>query len=128
MKNLVRVLHVAVFALAASVIISIFYEGMVLRWFSFVPLLMMAMDCAFILATICNLVYFRKRKGLLALNLFSFTMIVAMIVITLVRTVFGFDFPDILMVFWSFYIFFYYYTMVIKQTWKYPVQNISDGG
>ncbi|MCL1905495.1 MAG: hypothetical protein FWG06_00635 [Clostridiales bacterium] len=117
LKNLVNIFHIIVAVLAALVIMSIFYEGMRLQWFSFVPTIMLATDGAFILATICNLIYFRKRKALFALNLFSIAIIIA----ALALEMFDQAYPDIFVVFWNFYIFLCYYTFVIKQLWKYPV-------
>jgi len=122
LKNLVRILNYVVAALAASVVISIFYEGMVLRWFSFVPVFMIAADAAFIIATICNLMYFKKRKLLLALNILSAVLIIA----ALATKALGWEHPEIFGVVWYFYIFFYYYTMVIKQIWNQPLQEFSD--
>jgi len=122
LKNLVRVLNYIVAALVISVIISIFYEGMLLRWFSFVPVLMITTDAVFIIATICNLLYFKKRKILLALNILSVVLIIA----ALATKVLGWEHPEIFGVFWYFFIFFYYFMMVVKQTWKYPVQKLSD--
>jgi hypothetical protein len=106
----------AVFALAAAVVMTIFYEGMLLKWFSFVGPLMLALDVFFIAATLCSLVYFRKRKLLLALNLFS----LAIIIIALAMELFKWTYPEILMVFWDFYILFFYFTLLVKQTWKHP--------
>jgi len=90
------------------------YEGMVLEWFPFVPILMISMDTVFIIATVFNLIYFRKTKLLLALNIFSAVLIVT----ALASKAAGWEHPAALATVWFFYIFFYYYTMVVKQTWK----------
>ncbi|MCL1974782.1 MAG: hypothetical protein FWG61_01305 [Firmicutes bacterium] len=116
MKSLVKILHITAMLFATSVIISIFYEGMVLRWFSFIPPLIAAMDISFLLATICNLFYFRKRKTIFGLNLFSLVMICVALIIKIL----GWEYPEILVVFWSFYIFFYYFTLTVHRIWKYP--------
>ena len=125
MKNAVRFINIIVFVLSASVIISIFSEGVLLVWFSFVPILMITMDSMFAIATIVNLIYFRKRKILFALNLFSIFLFSG----ALITKALNWEHPVVFVAFWYFYILFYYYTAVIKQIWKYPTPTptlVSD--
>ena len=114
MKNLVKILNIIVALLSVSVIIAIYSQGVVLYWFDFVPFLLISMEVMFVIATVCNLIYFRKRKVLLSLNIFS----VMFIITALVTQAAGWEHPVLFGALWCFYIFIYHYTMVIKQVWK----------
>jgi hypothetical protein len=117
LKNAVKFLNILVFILSASVVIVIFAEGVLLEWFDFVPVLMISMEVAFGIATIFNIVYFRRRKGILLLNIFSVVLIAS----ALVTKALQWEHNILFIIFWNFYILFYYFTAVVKQIWKYPI-------
>ncbi len=119
MKQIVKYLNFIVLAAATVVIASVFYEGMVLKWLPFVPIIILIMDTSFIISTVCNLVYYRKHKIILGFSILSLIMIL----VALVMKAAGFKYPVISLVFWDFYILFYYCVMTVKQTWRNAVHS-----
>ncbi|MCL2597264.1 MAG: hypothetical protein FWD66_06345 [Paludibacter sp.] len=118
MKTIVKILNVTTFALASVTVASIFYEGMILEWLSFVGILIPLTDILFLLATIVGIFYYKKHKMLFISHLFSIFIICIGIIITII---FGKDMPKWLFVIWEFYILYFYGTISIKKMW-----NLND--
>ena len=115
MKNLVKVLSIITFFLATVTVASIFYEGMILKWLSFVGISILVTDISFFITTIVGVVYYKNNKILFYSHLFSFFVILVGIVITLI---FGKDIPKILFLLWEFYILYFYGIVVCKKLWQ----------
>ena len=104
MKKLVTIINLLVFLFASMLVMSIFYEGITLEWYAFVPVLILITDFSFIIATILNLIINRKVKILFWLNIFSCLLIGIAIVMKIIHL----DNPPWAMVFWHFYILYFY--------------------
>ena len=99
-----NLLNTLVFLLATVVVMSIFYEGVTLQWYNFVPILVLTTDIAFILATIINLIFNRKVKIVFWFNIFSIVLIGIAIIIKIAAI----PYPLWGLVLWNFYILFFY--------------------
>ena len=115
MKNLIKILSIITFLSATVTVASIFYEGMILKWFSFVGISILITDILFILVTITGVFYYKSNKTLFYIHLFSSFVILAGIVITLI---FGKDIPKMLFLLWEFYILYFYGIVVCKKLWQ----------
>ena len=115
MKVLVKALSVLTFLLVTATVASIFYEGMVLEWFSFVGILILATDISFLIATFIGIFYYKNNKTLFYSHLFSILVIAVGIIITLI---FGKNIPKILFMLWEFYILYFYGIIICKKLWQ----------
>jgi len=115
MKNLIKVLSIMTFLSATVTVASIFYEGMVLKWFSYVGISILITDFLFLIATIAGVFYYKSNKTLLYAHLFSTFVIVIGIVVMLI---FGKDIPKFLFMLWEFYILYFYGVIVCKKLWQ----------
>ena len=115
MKNLIKILSITTFLLATATIVSISYEGMILKWLSFVGYLIYATDILFLITTIIGILYYKSYKKLFISHLFSIFVILIGITTTLI---FGKDMPKILFLLWEFYIFYFYGIIVVKKIWQ----------
>ena len=115
MKNLVKILSIMIFLSATVTVASIFYEGLILRWLSFVGVSIMITDILFLITTIIGVFYYKSNKTLFYSYLFSIFIILVGVVITLI---FGKDIPKILFLFWEFYILLFYGIVVCQQLWQ----------
>ncbi len=115
MKNVIKLLSIATFLSATITVASIFYEGMILEWLSFVGTSILITDILFLLATIAGVFYYKSSKVLFYCHLFSISVILAGIIITLI---FGKDIPKLLFLLWEFYILYFYGIAVCKKWWQ----------
>jgi hypothetical protein len=115
MKNLIKVLSITTFLSATVTVASIFYEGMVLKWFSFVGISILVTDILFLIATIAGTFYYKNNKTLFYAHLFSTLVILVGIVIFMI---FGKDIPKFLFMLWEFYILYFYGIIVCKKMWQ----------
>ncbi len=115
MKNLIKILSIAAFLSATVTVASIFYEGMILKWLPFVGTSILITDILFLLATIMGVFYYKSRKVLFYCHLFSISVILAGIIMTLI---FGKDIPKLLFTLWEFYILYFYGIAVCKKWWQ----------
>ncbi|MCL1947842.1 MAG: hypothetical protein FWF51_11950 [Chitinivibrionia bacterium] len=113
--KILNVINSFVFLFATATIMSIFYEGVVLKWYAFVPVLMIVTDVSFIVATILNILFNRKIKILFFFNIFS-TFIIC---IAIIMKILNILYPQWSLVFWNFYIAYFYGTQVIICIYKY---------
>ena len=105
-----RVLDVAVFVFTTMAIAGVFYEGMTLKWYDIVGVLVVCMDYTFMPATILHLIVGRNDKWI-ALHIFSMILIIAAVVMK----VGGIPYPAITLVFWYFYLWFLYGSILIRR-------------
>ena len=115
MKNLIKVLSIATFLSATITVASIFYEGMVLEWFSYEGITILVTDILFLITTIAGIFYYKRNKTLFYVYLFSTFVILVGIVIFLI---FGKDIPKFLFLLWEFYILYFYGIVVCKKLWQ----------
>ncbi|MDR1761524.1 MAG: hypothetical protein LBR55_03640 [Bacteroidales bacterium] len=115
MKNSIKLLSIITFLSATVTVASIFYEGMVLEWFSFVGTSIFITDILFLMATIAGIFYYKSNKPLFYSYLFSIFVILVGIVIFLI---FGKDIPKQLFTLWEFYILYFYGIVVCKKWWR----------
>ena len=64
MKNFIKILSIATFISSTITVASIFYEGMILEWLSFVGISILITDILFLLATIAGVFYYKRNKTL----------------------------------------------------------------
>jgi hypothetical protein len=105
-----RVLDIAVFVFTTMAIAGVFYEGMTLKWYDIVGVLVVCMDYTFMPATILHLIVDRNDKWI-ALHIFSMILIIAAVVMK----VGGIPYPAITLVFWYFYLWFLYGSILIRR-------------
>jgi hypothetical protein len=115
MKYLIKVLSIATFLSATVTVASIFYEGMVLKWFSYVGISILVTDILFLITTIAGFFYYKSNKTLCYAHLFSIFVILVGVVIFVI---FGKDIPKFLFTLWEFYILYFYGIVVCKKLWQ----------
>jgi hypothetical protein len=93
MKTLIKILSIMTFLSATVTVASIFYEGMILKWLSFVGISILITDILFIISTIVGIFYYRRNKILFYSHLSSVFVILVGIIITLI---FGKEMPKFL--------------------------------
>jgi len=103
MKKLSKILNYIVFIASTLAIAGVFYEGMALKWYSIVGVMIPIMDFSFIGSTAINLIADRKTKWQYA-NVFS---LIAIIVAFAMKGL-GIEYPVWSLVLWFFYIWFLY--------------------
>ena len=111
MKSLIKILSILTFLSATVTVASIFYEGLILKWFTFVGTSILITDILFLLTTLAGIFYYKSHKILFYSHLFSIMVIIAGIIITLI---FSKDIPKILFLLWEFYILYFYGIVVCK--------------
>jgi len=114
-KIIVKLLSVITFLSATVTVASIFYEGLILKWLTFVGISILITDISFLVTTIAGIFYYKSNKMLFYRHLFSIVVILVAIVITLI---FGKDIPKILFLLWEFYILYFYGIVVCKKMWQ----------
>ena len=119
MKNLIKILSIITFISATATVASIFYEGVILKWVSFVGLLIIVTDICFVIATTIGIFYYKNNKSLFYSHLISVFVILIGVIIILV---FGEDMPKWLFVFWEFYILYFYGVIVVKKMWNFKTK------
>jgi hypothetical protein len=102
--------------LSATVTVAgIFYEGMILKWLSFVGISIHITDILFLISTIVGIFYYKSNKILFHSHLSSVFVIFIGIIIILI---FGKDIPKFLFLLWEFYILYLYGIIVCKKLWE----------
>ena len=115
MKNFIKVLSIMTFLSATVTVASIFYEGMILKWLSFVRISILITDISFLIATMAGIFYYKGNKALFYCHLFSVFVILVGIISTLI---FRQDIPKFLFMLWEFYILYFYGIVVCKKLWQ----------
>ena len=115
MKNILKALSILTFLTATFTVASIFYEGLVLKWFPFVKISILATDILFLIATIAGVFYYKKHKTLFFAHLLSVIILFIGVIITLTL---GENMPKILFLLWEFYILYFYGMVVSRKLWQ----------
>jgi hypothetical protein len=116
MKILIKILSITTFVLSTATVASIFYEGMVLQWLSFVGIFILLTDIFFFLTTIAGLFYYKCNQSLYYSHLVSMLIICVGIAITII---YSSDIPKWLFTLWEFYILFFYGYVVSRKLWNF---------
>ena len=111
LSRVTKVIDKVVFIAATLAIAGVFYEGMTLKWYGFVGILVICMDYSFMPATILHLITDRKEKTVW-IHLFSLIIIIVAVVMKLAAV----DYPAITLVLWYFYIWFFYGYLIVKSS------------
>ncbi|MBR4543247.1 MAG: hypothetical protein IKO53_03455 [Lachnospiraceae bacterium] len=109
LRKISKVLDIVVFVATTLAIAGVFYEGMTLKWYGFVGILVICMDYSFMPTTIIHLITDRKDKSIW-FHVFSMVMII----IAVVMKIAGIDYPAITLVLWYFYIWFLYGILIVR--------------
>ncbi len=109
LRKVSKIIDVFVFFATTLAIAGVFYEGMTLKWYNIVGILVICMDYSFMPATIIHLIVDRKEKTIW-FHVFS----LAIILIAIVMKIAGIDYPAITLVLWYFYIWFLYGALNVK--------------
>ena len=112
LRKVSKIIDVFVFTATTLAIAGVFYEGMTLKWYDIVGILVICMDYSFMPATIIHLIVDRKGK-MIWFHMFSMVIIL----IAIVTKIAGMDYPAITLVLWYFYIWFLYGAINIKTLW-----------
>jgi len=115
MRTVIKTLSIATFLLATMTVASICYEGMILKWFSYVGVFILLTDVFFLITTVVGVFYYKKNKLLFYSCLTSIFIILIGIIISLI---FGKNIPKILFLLWEFYILYFYGMVVCKKLWQ----------
>ena len=110
LQKISRIIDAIVFAATTLAIAGVFYEGMTLKWYDFVGILVVCMDYSFMPATLIHLIADRKEKTIW-MHIFSLIIII----IAVVMKVNSIEYPAITLVLWYFYIWFFYGYLIIKR-------------
>jgi hypothetical protein len=119
--RIINVINSMVFLFATALVMSIFYEGLMLKWYSIVPILILVTDTSFIIATILNLIFNRNKKLILYLNIFS----ALFIVIAVIMKVFNITYPQWGTILWNFYILYFYGVQSVIYIYKYMYSKMG---
>lgn len=112
LRKVSKILDVFVLIATTLAIAGVFYEGMTLKWYDIVGILVICMDYSFMPATIIHLIVDRKEK-MIWFHVFSMVIIM----IAIIMKIAGMDYPAITLVLWYFYIWFLYGALNIKTFW-----------
>ena len=110
LRRITEIIDIIVFTAATLAIAGVFYEGMTLKWYGFVGILVICMDYSFMPATILHLIIDRKAKSF-GFHVFS----LAIIIIAVVMKIAGVEYPAAALVLWYFYIWFFYGILIVKR-------------
>lgn len=109
-RKITGIIDIVVFVATTLAIAGVFYEGMTLKWYDFVGILVICMDYSFMPATILHLITDRKEKTIW-IQLFSLAIIVAAVIMKLASM----EYPAITLVLWYFYIWFFYGFLIVRR-------------
>ena len=110
LKRITRIADAVVFVCTTLAIAGVFWEGMALKWFDPVGVLVICMDYTFLPATLLHLITDRKSRRILP-HFISLLMIAAALALKIA----GRDYPVWTLVFWYFYIWFLYGIILAKR-------------
>jgi hypothetical protein len=110
LRKITGIVDIFVFAATTLAIAGVFYEGMTLKWYDFVGILVICMDYSFMPATILHLLADRKEKTIW-IHLFSLLIIIIAVIMKFAAI----EYPAITLVLWYFYIWFFYGYLIIKR-------------
>ena len=120
LRKVLRILDIFVFVATTLAIAGVFYEGMTLKWYDVVGILVICMDYSFMPATIIHLIVDRRQK-MIWFHVFSLVIILIAVAMKLA----GIGYPAITLVLWYFYIWFLYGALNVKALGR-PAERSSS--
>ena len=109
LRKVSKIIDLFVFIATTLAIAGVFYEGMTLKWYGIVGILVICMDYSFMPATIIHLIADKKKK-IIWFHVFSLVIILIAIIMKIVEM----DYPAITLLLWYFYIWFLYGALSVK--------------
>ena len=79
LRKMTGIIDIVVFIATTCAIAGVFYEGMTLKWYDFVGILVVCMDYSFMPATLIHLISDRKEKTIW-MHIFSLIIIIIAVV------------------------------------------------
>ncbi len=119
LRRITGIADIVVFAATTLAIAGVFYEGMTLKWYDIVGVFVICMDYSFIPVTVMHLIADRKDKSF-GFHVFSLVIIIAAVVMKIA----GLGYPAATLVFWYFYIWFLYGSLIVRRN----TAGIKRGG
>ncbi len=110
LQKIIPAADIIVFVCTTLAIAGVFYEGMTLKWYGFVGILVVCMDYTFMPATILHLIADKKDRHILP-HIISLVMIVTAVIMKLA----GAEYPAVTLVLWYFYIWFLYGSLIVRR-------------
>ena len=110
LQKIIPIADIIVFVCTTLAIAGVFYEGMTLKWYDFVGILVVCMDYTFMPATILHLLADKKDRRILP-HVLSLVMILAAIIMKFA----GIAYPAVTLVLWYFYIWFLYGLLIVRR-------------
>ena len=110
LQTITRIADLIVFICTTLAIAGVFYEGMTLKWYGFVGILVICMDYTFMPATILHLIADKKDRHI-APHIVSMLMIIAAVIMKIA----GIAYPAVTLVLWYFYIWFLYGSILVRR-------------
>ena len=110
LQKIIPAADIIVFVCTTLAIAGVFYEGMTLKWYGFVGILVVCMDYTFMPATILHLIADKKDRHILP-HIISLVMIVTAVIMKLA----GAEYPAVTLVFWYFYIWYLYGSLIVRR-------------
>ena len=108
LQTVTRIADVIVFICTTIAIAGVFYEGMTLKWYGFVGVLVICMDYTFMPATILHLIADKKDRHIVP-HVLSLLMIAAAVIMKIA----GLSYPAETLVLWYFYLWFLYGSILV---------------
>ena len=115
MKCIVKWLSIIAFLSATVTVAGVCYEGMVLKWLSWVGTSIIITDALFLVASLVGIFYYKEIKILFYSHLFSLLLIMIALALTLI---YGENIPKFLFLLWEFYILYFYGIIICKKMWQ----------
>lgn len=110
LQTITRIADIIVFICTTLAIAGVFYEGMTLKWYGFVGILVICMDYTFMPATILHLIADKKDRHI-APHIVSMLMIIAAVIMKIA----GIAYPAVTLVLWYFFIWFLYGSILVRR-------------
>lgn len=110
LQTITRIADPVVFICTTLAIAGVFYEGMTLKWYGFVGILVICMDYTFLPATVLHLIADKKDRRIIP-HVLSLLMIAAAVIMKIA----GIAYPAVTLVLWYFYIWFLYGSLIVRR-------------
>jgi hypothetical protein len=119
--KVLKVINALVFLFASTLVMSIFYEGLMLEWYNIVPILILITDISFFIATLLNIIINRKIKIIFMFNLLS----IIIICVAIIMKIFNIIYPQWSLLLWHFYILYFYGIQTVLCIYKYMQSKMN---
>ncbi|MBP0966194.1 MAG: hypothetical protein J5722_01035 [Oscillospiraceae bacterium] len=121
LQTITRIADLIVFICTTLAITGVFYEGMTLKWYGFVGILVICMDYTFMPATVLHLIADKKDRRIIP-HVLSLLMIAAAVIMKIA----GIAYPAVTLVLWYFYIWFLYGSLIVRRIIRADKENLNE--